>query len=188
MLDHTEDLDPVEIKKEQNQADPENIVMSDVEDYPSHSPPSPPESQSRPTANKNHKCLPSSSSQSPTSKKTRSSTMLDQVFSGKILKKSSKNKPPKKTKDFTEQRTTALLDTALTSSPSTDPTSLGRNEPESYTKPTANTHHRALPSPSSPISTSRKTGSSTNLDQAASGRILKTSKKKPLKKAKAFPE
>lgn len=59
MSDHREDLDPVEIKKEQNQADPENIVMSDVEDYPSHSPPSPPESQSRPTANKNHKSLPS---------------------------------------------------------------------------------------------------------------------------------
>lgn len=113
MLDHTEDPDPVEIKKEQNQADPENIVMSDVEDYPSHSPPSPPESQY---------------------------------------------------------------------------TSLGRNEPESYTKPTANTNHRALPSPSSPISTSRKTGLSTKLDQAASSRILKKPKNKPLKKAKAFTE
>lgn len=62
MLDHTEDLDPVEIKKEQNQGDPENIVMSDVEDYPSHSPPSPPDSKSRLTANKDHKSLPSSSS------------------------------------------------------------------------------------------------------------------------------
>ena len=188
ILDHMEDLNPVKIKKEPNQADSGNMVMSDVEDLASHLPQSPPESQPRHTANRNHRKLPSSSAQGQTSRKTRSSTKLDQVSSGKILKKPSKNKPLKKTKDFTDQQTTALLDIALTSSPSTDTTSLGRNEPESYTKPTANTNHRALPSLRSPISTSRKTRSSTKLDQAASDGILKKSKKKPLKKAKAFTE
>ena len=187
MLDHTEDINPVDVKKESNQADSENIAVSDVEDFSSHLPHPPPESQPRHTANKNHRKLPSSSSQSQTSRKTRSSTKLDQISSGKILKKSSKNKPGRKTKDFTDQKATALLDIALTSSSSTEPTSLGRKEPESNPKPAANTDHRALPLPSSPISTSRKTRSSTKLDQAASGKILKkSSKNKPLKKAKAF--
>ena len=102
--EHDDDIEMSDHTEEPKQADSKNTVMSDVENPPNYSPSSLIESQPRSTANKNNKSLPSSNSQSPTSRKTRSSTKLDQVSSGRILKKSSKNKPPKKTKDFTEQQ------------------------------------------------------------------------------------
>lgn len=61
-------------------------------------------------------------------RKTRSATNLEQIPSGKILKKPKKEKPLKKKKVSTEQQKTALSDAATTGSPSTSPNILRRSE------------------------------------------------------------
>lgn len=204
MSDDAENSSPIEINEDL--IDTEDTAMSDFEERLNETPPSsppslsssssppssPPQSYPRPASDNLYKKLPSPESPCPTSRKTRSATKLDQVPSGRVLKNTSKNKPRKKAKDFTEEQTKALLDAASNGSSPTNPTSLGRNEPEPCATPTTSTNNEESPKPSpnpqTPIP--RKTRSATNLEQiSSSGKILKkSSKEKPLKKGKALTE
>lgn len=203
MSDDAENSSPIEINEDL--IDTEDTAMSDFEERLNETPPSsppslssssppssPPQSYPRPASDNLYKKLPSPESPCPTSRKTRSATKLDQVPSGRVLKNTSKNKPRKMAKDFTEEQTKALLDAASNGSSPTNPTSLGRNEPEPCAAPTTSTNNEESPKPSpnpqTPIP--RKTRSATNLEQIpSSGKILKkSSKEKPLKKGKALTE
>ena len=113
-----------EALEELNEPEPEDTVMSDVEDSPSHALSSSSKSHPRPTTNTHLRKLPSPSAGGPTSRKTRSATKLDQALSDKVTKnKNIRKKPTTKVKQFTEQQTMALLNAASTNLPSIDPVS-----------------------------------------------------------------
>ena len=144
MSDDAEDSNPIELKKKSNQKDSEDAVMSDTEDRADRLPSSPPGPHLRPIPQMDHTNVPSSSSPSPVSRRTRSATKRDQVPLGKVLKKPSKNKPIKKTKVFTEQQQMALLNAAATEHPTAAPTSPGRNEQDPYPTPYKSTHNSQI--------------------------------------------
>ena len=113
-----------EALEELNEPEPEDTVMSDVEDSPSHTLSSPSKSHPRPTTNTHLRKLPSPSARGPTSRKTRSATKLYQALSDKVTKnKNIRKKPTTKAKQFTEQQTMVLLNAASTNLPPTDPIS-----------------------------------------------------------------
>ena len=163
MSNDAEDPSPIEITKKLNQKDSEDAVMSDAEDRFDQLPSSPPSSHPRPIPQMDYTNVPSSSSPSPISRRTRSATKADKVPSGKVLKKSSKKKTTKKAKVFTEQQQMALLNAVLIEQISSPP----RSRPPK----------------------SRKTRPAKELGQYPSRKIHKTSNKaKPRKKAKTFTE
>lgn len=201
MSDDAEDSSPIEVNEDL--IDSEDTAMSDVEEHsnqtppssppsaPPSSPPYSPYSHSGPALDINYQNLISPKSPCPTTRKTRSATKLDQVPSGRVLKNTKKNKPRKKAKDFTEAQTRALLDAASNGSPPTNPTPLGRNEPEPHPTPITSTDCGESPTlsttPQTPIP--RKTRSATKLDPVPSGKVLKRpNKEKPLMKKKVFTE
>ena len=191
MSDDTEHPSPVEIKKESNKQASEDAVMSDVEERPDQPPLSLAGSHPRPVSRMSSTHFPSPSSPSPISRRTRSATKLDQAPSGKILKKSSKNRPTKKAKVFTEEQELALLIAAATEHPAAAPTSLGRSKHHSYPTRSTSTHNSQTSSrPSSQPTTSRKTRTAKGRDRVPpAGKIHKKSNKnKPRKKAKTFTE
>ncbi|KAF6223633.1 hypothetical protein HO133_000476 [Letharia lupina] len=97
----------------------EDTIMSDSKDPPNHIPPS------------SSKLItpPSSSPHASTSRKTRSSTKLNQPLSDKVSKKMNTNKKPtKKFKGFTELQVTTLLNAASTSRPCTNSIAPRRSE------------------------------------------------------------
>ena len=170
--------------------DSEDAVMSDAVDCPDLLPPCLPESYPRPIPQIDHTNVPSSSSPSPISRRTRSATKLDQVPSGRILKRPNKTKTTKKAKVFTEQQQMALLSAAATEHPTAAPTSLGGVEQNPYPTPPTSTHSSQSSSPpSSRPTSSRKTRPAKELNRLSPGKIHKNSNKdKPRKKAKAFTE
>ena len=180
----------IEIKKESTQKDSEDAVMSDAEERTDRLPSSPPGSHPRSIPQMHYTKVPSSSSPSPISRRTRSATKLDQVPSGKVLKKASKNKPTKKAKIFTEQQKVALLNAAATEHPTADPTSPERIAQNPYPTPPTSTHNSQTSSPPSSRSpTSRKNRPTKESNRVPSRKIRKNSNKdKPRKKAKTFTE
>ena len=139
MSNDAEDPSPIELKKKSNQKDSEDAVMSDAEDRTDRLPSSLPGPHPRPIPQ--YTKLPSSSSPSPVSRRTRSATKRDQVPSFKVLKKPSKNKPTKKTKVFTNQQQIALFNAAATEHPTAAPTSLGRIQQNPPPTPSISTHN-----------------------------------------------
>ena len=190
MSNDAQNPSPIEIKKESTQKDSEDAVMSDAEERTDRLPSSPPGSHPRPIPQMDYTKVPSSSSPSPISRRTRSATKLDQVPSGKVLKKPSKNKPTKKAEVFTVQQQMALLNAAATEHPTADPTSLGRIEHNPYPSPPTSTHNSQNSSPpSSRLPTSRKNRPAKELNRVSARKIRKNSNKdKPRKKAKTFTE
>ena len=190
MSNDAQDPSPIEIKKNPNQKDSEDAVMSDAEDRRDRPPSPPPDPHNRPIPQMEYTNVPSSSSPSPISRRTRSTTKLDRVPFSKVLKKRSKNKPTKKAKVFTEEQQIALLNTAATEHPTAAPTSLGRIAHNPYPTPPTSTHNSQNSSPPSfRPPTSRKTRPAKELDRVPSRKIHKPSNKdKPRKKAKTFTE
>ena len=189
MSDDADDSCPIMVDKESDQENSEDTVMSDIEKSPSQMPLSPPQSQHGSTSHTNHRKLPSPSSQPLTSRKTGSATKLDQVSSGKVHKKPNTNKPPKKSKNFTEQQTKVLLDAASTDCPSVVPTTVGRSEAESHPTPPTNTNYDSLPSPDSSDPPSRRSQPTPKIDRSPTGKIhKKPNKDKPRKKPKKYTE
>ena len=123
MTDALEDPRPMGPIKEYEKADSEDTVMTDFEDPPNHNLSNPADIHSTPTTSIASKRLPSSSIQGPTSRKTRSTTKLEQALDGKILKNTGK-KPSKKVKVFTEQQKLLLLNVV-----SNDSSSMGSPPP-----------------------------------------------------------
>lgn len=176
VMSDADDSSSIEIRYEMNQKESEDAVMSDAEEDLTDLPPSsPPTSHPRPSSQMVHTNVPSSSSPSPISSRTPSATKLDQVPSGRVLKKSIKIRPAKKAKIFTEQQQMALLNAAATEHHTAATTSLDNSQ--------------TLSSPSTRPPTSRKTRPAKELNQLPSTKIHKGSNKdKPRKKAKTFTE
>lgn len=82
MTDTSEDSAPVEVIHENERAESEDTVMTDFEDSDNHNPLSSAVSHSRLITNTASLELPTVNCQSPTLRKTRSATKLDQAFSG----------------------------------------------------------------------------------------------------------
>lgn len=103
-----------------------DVGMTDSEDSPNHISPDVSQHHTRPVTNAHSKKLPSPA-QGHTSKKTRSTTKLDQASTSKVSKNKNK-KPAKKAKAFTEQQTMMLLNAASNQASTTNGSPLRRSE------------------------------------------------------------
>ena len=127
MTDAPKDSRPVETVEQSLGVETEDTVMSDFEDSLNHTYSHPSQPRSTSIKNTNYKKSPSPSAHSPTPRKTRSATKLDQALSSKVLKKT-KRKPARKVKLFTEQQNMILLNAACTKDSPTNVPSLRRSE------------------------------------------------------------
>ena len=121
------DLTPVEIMDDFEEAESEDLVMTDFENPPTHISSCSPDARSRPATSTDFGKLSLCNAQGSTSRKTRSATKLNQALSGRVLKNTDE-KPTKKAKEFTEQQTIMLLNAASNEYSPPDSPPLRRSE------------------------------------------------------------